>query len=69
MNDNVLPIISQTKLLGTTITDDLKWNVNTKELVKKGNQRMLLLRKSAEFTNSVEDLKIIYKAYHSECFV
>ena len=63
MNDNVLPIISQTKLLGTTITDDLKWNVNTKELVKKGNQRMLLLRKSSEFTNSVEDLKIIYKAY------
>ena len=44
MNNNVLPVISQTKLLGTTITDDLKWNINTQEIVKKGNQRMLILR-------------------------
>ena len=48
LNDVTLPIINKTKLLGTIITDDLKWNANTDELVKKGNQRMLLLRKSAE---------------------
>ena len=54
---------SSTKLLGTIITDDLKWNANTDELVKKGNQRMLLLRKSAEFTKSVLDLKTIYLSY------
>ena len=63
MNDNVLPIINKTKLLGTIITDDLKWNANTDELVKKGNQRMLLLRKSSEFTKSVLDLKTIYLSY------
>ena len=63
MNNVTLPIINKTKLLGTIITDDLKWNANTDELVKKGNQRMLLLRKSAEFTKSVLDLKTIYLSY------
>ena len=63
MNDYTLPIIDKTKLLGTIITDDLKWNANTEEIVKKANQRMLLLRKSTEFTNSIADLKIIYKSY------
>ena len=63
LNDVTLPIINKTKLLGTIITDDLKWNANTEELVKKGNQRMLLLRKSAEFTKSVLDLKTIYLSY------
>ena len=63
MDNSVLPVINKTKLLGTIITDDLKWNENTQEVVKKANQRLLLLRKSTEFTNSVDDLIIIYKAY------
>ena len=63
MNDVALPIINKTKLLGTIITDDLKWNANTQEIIKKANQRMLLLRKCPEFTSSIDDLKIIYLSY------
>ena len=32
------------KLLGVTITDDLKWKENTANIVKKANSRMQLLR-------------------------
>ena len=53
-------VLDQVKLLGTTITSDLKWEKNTSELVKKANARMSLLTKIAEFNPSIEDLKTIY---------
>ena len=55
--------ISEIKLLGTVITDDLKWERNTAELVKKGNARMRLLTKVASFTKSIDDLKNIYTVF------
>ena len=63
MEGSVLPVISETKLLGTIISDDLKWDTNTAAIVKKANIRLLLLRKSAEYTKNKEDLKTIYIAY------
>ena len=53
-------IIENTKLLGTVIQNDLKWDLNTKTLVKKANMRMQLLRKVASFGASKEDMKEIY---------
>jgi hypothetical protein len=35
VNDKPVEILRETKLLGTFLTDDLKWNKNTSELVKK----------------------------------
>ena len=58
-----LEIVNEAKLLGTTITNDLKWDKNTEELVKKANKRMAILRKISKFGASVEDLKTIYVAY------
>ena len=55
-----MEVIDQTKLLGTVISNDLKWDLNTKSLVKKANARMELLRKVAEFGTPQEDLKNIY---------
>ena len=63
MNEKILPIIGKTKLLGTVITEDLKWDENTSEIIKKANQRLLLLRKVKEYTNNVDDLKTIYISY------
>ena len=63
MDGHILPVINKTKLLGTVITDDLKWNSNTDLLIKRANQRMQLLRKCTEFTNSIDDRKLIYIAY------
>ena len=47
-------------LLGTIITNDLKWNENTATIVQKANARMELLRRVASFGASLEDLKLIY---------
>ena len=43
--------MKEAKLLGTIITDDLKWNKNTKGIVRKVYQRMQLLNKAANFTS------------------
>ena len=42
-NTNI-EVVKEMKLLGTKITDDLKWNSNTKMLVKKANSRIQLLQ-------------------------
>ena len=55
-----LEVIKSVKLLGTIITDDLKWDENTANLVKKGNARLELLRKISSFGTNLQDLKEIY---------
>ena len=60
MNNENIEVVNQAKLLGVIISDDLKWDENTKYLVKKAYSRMELLRKVASFTNSLADKKNIY---------
>ena len=55
-----MEVLSSTKLLGTIISDDLKWDLNTINIVKKANARMELVRKVASFGTSVDDLMTIY---------
>ena len=55
--------MTETKLLGVHITDDLKWHKNTEEIVKKANKRMLLLNKASKFTSQIADLTTIYKIF------
>ena len=59
VNGERVETISNTKLLGTIISDDLSWDLNTKSIVQKANARMELLRRVASFGASVEDLKTI----------
>ena len=59
----ILEIVNEAKLLGTTISNDLKWDKNTQELVKKANKRMEIIRKISNFGASIEDLRTIYVAY------
>ena len=56
-------IVTQTKLLGTIITNDLKWHANTKHIVKKAWARMQLLRKVSTFVMSVKEKLDIYKKF------
>ena len=65
MNINGVNIntLDKTKLLGTVITDNLKWDENTKKIIKKANMRMCLLRKVASFKPPRKDLKLIYIQY------
>ena len=63
LNGKNIEVVKETKLLGTILTNDLKWNRNTEELIKRANKRMVLLRKIKEFNPNIEDLKIIYIMY------
>jgi hypothetical protein len=63
VNNKNIELVREVKLLGTYITDDLKWNKNTKEIVKKAYARMQLLQRAASFTANIHDLKSIYLTY------
>ena len=60
IDNDKLDVISDTKLLGTIISNDLKWDKNTEFIVKKAYARMEILRRAKSFNASFEDLKLIY---------
>ena len=60
VNEKKIEIVNEKRLLGTILTIDLKWDKNTKEIVKNACKRMQLLNTAAGFTTNVQDLKNIY---------
>ena len=63
LDDNNLEFVKSYRLLGTIITDDLSWDLNTQNIVKKANARLQLLRKIASFGANDWDLKEIYVTF------
>ena len=63
LQDTLLEIVHQTKLLGTIISSDLTWWQNTNNLTTKGYQRLEILRKLYQFNIPTEDLVHIYTLY------
>ena len=63
LNKENVEVVTETKLLGTIIQNDLKWDSNTAYIVKRANSRMILLRKLSEFGAPRDDLKTIYVSY------
>ena len=62
IQDEVLETVQDTKLLGTVLTNALKWDKNTQDIVK-ANARMQLLRKISSFGASWDDLTNVYILY------
>ena len=62
-----IEIVKSAKILGTIITDDLSWDDNCAELVRKANARMVLLRKVDQFGASEQDKKLIYITFVRNC--
>ena len=60
VENSLVDQVNQTKLLGVIISDDMSWNENTRELVKKAYKRMIILRKLQEFKVDRKDLVKIY---------
>ena len=58
-----IEMVSEMKLLGVIVTNDLKWNKNTKHICKKAWMRMQLLQKVAELGASIKDKLQIYKTF------
>ena len=53
----VLDNVNETKLFGTVISSDLKWDKNTDNIVKKAYAKMELLRKMSVIGAPISDLK------------
>jgi len=63
MENTLLEVITDTKLLGTIVTSDLKWSKNTESLVKRAYSHMQILHKLNSFHVDWQDLKVIYILY------
>ena len=63
IEETLLEIVKETKLLGTIVTSDLKWKKNTQMLIKKAYQRMIILHKLYGFNVPDSDLVVIYTQY------
>ena len=63
LNDKTLETVNETKLLGTIVSNDLKWDKNTSNITKKSYTRMELLRKLSSFKAPIKDMKQIYISY------
>ena len=62
MNTDI-DMVKETTFLGTVFTDQLTWDRNSEELVKKGYKRLQLLNATASFTKNKKDLKDIYLTF------
>ena len=63
LESEIMEIVSETKLLGVIVNNNLTWDANTKHLVKKANARMRILHKLVSFSVPREDLLNIYILY------
>ena len=52
INNEILETVEETKLLGTIITNNLKWDKNTEKIVKRSYARMELLKKTFRISSS-----------------
>ena len=51
-----IDVVNETKLLGTVISSDLKWDKNIHSIIVRANARMEILRKLAEYNPKKEDM-------------
>ena len=63
INQEIMETVEETKLLGTIITNDLKWDKNTSHIVKKAYARMKIIRKLIQFNAPKTDLLPVYIVY------
>ena len=63
IDDVPLKFVKFAKILGIWLQDDLKWEKQTKEMLKKANSRMYMLRNLKRFGFTSDELAVIYKGY------
>ena len=56
MNNTNIEVVNEMKILGTIITDKLKWDKNCDLIISKVNKRMLLLKKALSFGANREEM-------------
>ena len=60
IDKETIETVPNTRLLGTIIEENLSWDLNTANVVRKANASMQILRRVASFGASDSDMKEIY---------
>ena len=60
IEDKLLDVVENQKLLGVMISSDLKWTAHIKSIRKKFMTKIWMLRRIKELGGSQEDLKLVY---------
>ena len=63
----LLTFVNCAIILGIWLLDDLKWDKQIKEMLKKANSRLYMLRNLKRFGFNPTGLGIIYKAMLDPC--
>ena len=63
LHDKNVEIVDHMKILGTIITDKLKWDKNCAQILTKVNQRMLLLKNIHRFGATQEEMVHLWIVY------
>ena len=63
INDAPLQQVDTVKILGLQITKDLKWETHIKDILKKANSRLYLMKTLKHFKMPLYDLNTIFKGY------
>ena len=63
IDDSQLPVVKSVSLLGAKLSDDLKWELNTKEIITKCNSKLYMLSKIKAFKLSKPDLVKIWTTF------
>ena len=63
LENQLLEIVDEKRLLGCVITPDLKFHKNTQFMVKRAYARMIIIHRLYSFNVATEDLVIIYILY------
>ena len=62
--DNVpLQVVSSAKILGVHVNSDLKWSTQVREILKKANSRLYMLKLLKHFNLPTDDLVPIYSGF------
>lgn len=62
LNKNKIEPCESLKLLGVTLSDDLKWSKNTAQICSKANRRFCFLRRLKQFGLSLDELVVGWKS-------
>ena len=60
LGETLLEEVKECRLLGLTLTNQLSWQQNTQNIVKKANTRMIILQKLYEFNLPADEMLGIY---------
>ena len=63
IDHNPLPFVSFAKILGIKIQNDLKWDHQVSDMMKKTNSRLYMLRTLKKFGFTTDELIAVYKGY------